>query len=60
MCFDLGQLDAAGAAGPAGEIGEGWPSDLEHGVCFPSRGGSTWEDAPCGYLRWCFAVQRKS
>lgn len=32
MCFHLGQLDAAGAAGPAGEIGEGWPSDLEHGV----------------------------
>jgi len=32
MCFDLGELDAAGAAGPATEIGERWPSDLEHGV----------------------------
>lgn len=37
MCFDLGQLDAAGAAGPAGEIGEGRPSDLEHGVLELSR-----------------------
>ena len=32
VCFDLGQLDAAGAAGPATEIGERRPSDLKHGV----------------------------
>ena len=32
MSFDLGQLDAAGAAGPATEIGERRPSDLKHGV----------------------------
>ena len=32
MSFDLGQLDAAGAAGPATEIGERRPSYLEHGV----------------------------
>jgi len=38
MCFDFGQLDAAGAAGPAAEVGEGGPSDLEHGV-FVQPGG---------------------
>ena len=32
VCFDLGQLDAAGAAGPATEVGERRPSYLEHGV----------------------------
>jgi hypothetical protein len=32
MCFDFGQLDAAGAARPATEIGQRWPSDLQHDV----------------------------
>lgn len=30
--LDLGQLDTAGAAGPAGEVGQGWPPDLQHAV----------------------------
>ena len=30
VSFDFGQLDAAGAARPAAEVGQGRPSDLEH------------------------------
>lgn len=32
MCFDFGQLDAAGAVGPASEVGQGRPPDLQHTV----------------------------
>lgn len=32
MCFDFGELDAAGAAGPAAEVRQRRPSDLKHGV----------------------------
>ena len=59
MGFDLGQLDAAGAAGPAGEIGEGRPSDLEHGVLGREQDLREMDDdALCGgcLFRWCFAA----
>jgi hypothetical protein len=32
MSFYFGQLDATGAVGPAGEVGQGWPPDLQHAV----------------------------
>jgi hypothetical protein len=32
VCFDFGQLDAAGAARPVAEVWQRRPSNLEHGV----------------------------